>query len=82
MCLTEYDEVRTMNMFREEGRAEGRAEGMEKGRAEGRAEGRTEGVLATLISLVKEGLLSVQQAAARAKLSVGDFERLLSQSEG
>ena len=58
------------------------AEGMEKGRAEGRAEGRTEGIMTTLISLVKEGLLSVQQAAARAKLPVSDFERLLSQSEG
>ena len=27
MCITEYDEVRTMNMFKEEGRAEGREEG-------------------------------------------------------
>ena len=74
MCLTEYDEVRTMNMFREEGRAEGRAEGREEGRAEG--------VLTTLISLVKKGLLSIQQAAEQAKVPVGDFERLLSQNEG
>ena len=27
MCLTEYNEVETMNLFKEEGRAEGRAEG-------------------------------------------------------
>ena len=36
----------------------------------------------TLISLVKKGLLSIQQAAEQAKVPVGDFERLLSQSEG
>ena len=27
MCLTEYDEAETMNMFKEEGRLEGRQEG-------------------------------------------------------
>ena len=47
MCITEYDEARTMELFkeegREEGRAEGRAEGEKKGREEGRAEGRAEG---------------------------------------
>ncbi len=35
MCITEYDEVRNMNMLREEARAEGRAEGMEKGMEKG-----------------------------------------------
>ena len=40
MLLTEYNEVATMEMFREEGREEGRAEGRKEGRAEGRAEGR------------------------------------------
>lgn len=30
MCLTEYNETETMEMFREEGRAEGRAEGEDK----------------------------------------------------
>lgn len=31
MCITEYDEVRTMNMIREEGIEEGREEGREEG---------------------------------------------------
>ena len=30
MCITEYDEVRTMNMFKEEGIEEGRLEGREE----------------------------------------------------
>ena len=30
MCLTEYDEAETMEMFREEGREEGRKEGREE----------------------------------------------------
>lgn len=30
MCLTEYNEAETMQMFKEEARAEGRAEGMEQ----------------------------------------------------
>ena len=31
MCITEYDEEKVMNQFREEGRAEGREEGREEG---------------------------------------------------
>ena len=44
MCLTEYNEVETMQLFKEEGRAEGRAEGRKEGREEGRVEGREEGI--------------------------------------
>ena len=35
MCLTEYNEVETMNLFKEEGRLEGREEGRLEGRKEG-----------------------------------------------
>ena len=49
MLLTEYDEVKAMELFKEEGREEGReeglVEGLTKGRAEGRLEGRAEGRL-------------------------------------
>ena len=34
MCITEYDEEETMEMFREEGREEGRAEGRAEGQEE------------------------------------------------
>ena len=42
--------------------------------AEQRDEGREEGVLATLISLVKDGILTVVDAAKRANMTVDDFE--------
>ncbi len=44
MCLTEYNEAETMQMFKEEGRAEGRVEGREEGRAKGLEEGHTKGL--------------------------------------
>ena len=62
MCITEYDEARTF------------AEQREEGKAEGREEGREEGVLATLIGLVKDGILTVVDAAKRANMTVADFE--------
>ena len=36
MCLTEYDEAETMNMFKEEGRREGLELGLKEGEAERR----------------------------------------------
>jgi len=82
MCITEYDEERTLNETREEGREEGRAEGREEGRAEGReegraegrAEGREEGALQTLIKLVAKGILTLSQAAEEADMTVAEFE--------
>ena len=44
MCITEYKEAETMQMFKEEGRREGRQEGRREGRQEGRREGRQEGI--------------------------------------
>ena len=70
MCITEYDEERTFAEQREEALAEGRAEG----RAEGIEEGIERGILSTLISLVKDGLLSLVEASKRADMSVAEFE--------
>ncbi len=39
MCLTEYDEAETMNMFKEEGRQEGLKEGLKEGLQQGLQEG-------------------------------------------
>ncbi len=36
-CMTEYDEARTMALFKEEGREEGREESREEGREEANA---------------------------------------------
>ena len=59
MLLTEYDEVATMELFKEEGRAEGRAEG----------------ALKMLCNLVKQGLLSPENAAKQANMTVAEFEK-------
>ena len=49
MCITEYNEAETMEMFREEGRIEGRMEGQIEGRIEG------EGKFARLVSMLLSG---------------------------
>lgn len=75
MVLTEYNEEETMEMLREEARADGREEGIEEGREKGIEEGRKEGAMYILISLVKDGLLSIEQAAAKLNISVEQFHQ-------
>ena len=57
------------------------AEGIETGRAEGivegKAEGIAEGTLKTLVRLVRDGLVSVQDAAASAGVDADDIRRTL-----
>ncbi len=65
MCITEYDEAKTMNLLRKE---------IEEGRAEGRAEG----AVRALLGLVKKGLLTEDNAALEANVSVAEFRRLAS----
>ena len=52
---------------------------IEEGRREGRREGRKEGVINTLLILVKDGIISVEDAAKRANLSVGTFQKYLNE---
>ena len=52
-------------------------EGKKEGRKEGRREGREEGVIDTLLILVKDGIISVEDAARRANLSVSKFQKHL-----
>lgn len=42
-----------------------------------REDGKREGALKTLISLVQDGVLSVEDAAVRAGISTEEFEKLL-----
>ena len=60
-----------------EGKAEGIAEGIETGRTEGIAEGIAEGTLKTLVRLVRDGLVSVQDAAASAGVDADEIRRTL-----
>lgn len=51
----------------------------EESRKEGREEGREEGKIITLISLVKDGIISLVEAAKRSNMSVENFEEYLKQ---
>ena len=64
MCITEYDEKETMELFREEGREEGIKEGREEGIKEGREDGREEGsnLLAKLIRVLTPGSKDYEDA--------------------
>ena len=76
--LRETEEGREdMGSVIEEIRAECIAEGIETGRAEGRAEGIAEGTLKTLGRLVRDGLVSVQDAAASAGVDADEIRRTL-----
>ncbi|MCM1524855.1 MAG: hypothetical protein NC120_10405 [Ruminococcus sp.] len=49
-------------------------EAIEGIRNDARAEGIEEGVLKTLINLVKDGILTIADAAKRANMTVNEFE--------
>ena len=67
MCITEYDEEKNL--------AEQREEAKEEGRKEGREEGKAEGIMETLVGLVKDGILTLGDAAKRANMTVSEFEK-------
>ena len=55
----------------------GMEKGIEKGMEKGRSVGRQEGVISILASLVNDGILSIDEAAVRANMSVKDFEKFI-----
>ena len=63
--------------IREEIRAECIAEGIETGRAEGIAEGEVRGTLKALVRLVRDGLVSVQDAATSVGVDADEIRRTL-----
>ena len=74
--LQERAETDYRNAFKyreEKALAKGRAKGRAEGRAEGEAKGRAEGSLEMLFSLVRDGLLSLAQASARAGMTESEF---------
>ena len=61
----------------EKGIEQGIEKGMERGIEKGRLEGRQEGIISTLVSLVKDGILNVDEAAIRANMSTEVFEKYI-----
>ena len=57
-------------------------ENFAEGKEEGREEGRTEGVLTTLIGLVRDGILSIKDAALRANMSESAFKDAMERFSG
>ena len=66
MLFEEYDAERALEI-------KGQEE-YEKGKAEGEADGEKKGKRRTLLELVKDGLLTITQAAEQANMTVEDFE--------
>ena len=64
MCITEYDEERTLRLTFEEGKEEGIEIGEDRGE------------LKTLIGLVRDGLISLSAAAKRRNMTEAEFAAL------
>ena len=64
---------------REQGLEQGLAQGREQGLEQGRAQGLTQGRSQVLVSLVKDGRLSVEEAAGYSELSIAEFKELCSE---
>ena len=61
MCLTQYDEEKTMRLLKEEGREEGREEGILIGEQRGERKGKKDGqntILVLLKKLTEDGRLN------------------------
>ena len=81
MCLTEYtqehaDKVRKIEARKREREAEKRGEklGEERGKILGERIGEERGELKTLSGLVADGILTINQAAQRAGITVDEFK--------
>ncbi len=55
----------------------GLSAGIEKGIEKGREEGREEGRINMLLDIVKDGLISVADAAKKAGMSLDEFEYIM-----
>ena len=58
----------------EEAREQGMAQGIAQGMAQGIAQGMEQGAFASIVSLVKDGLLDIDAAAKRLNMPTSDFE--------
>ena len=68
------DMCKAIEDMRKDALAEGVIKGLEEGKIRGKEEGRKEGIISTLAGLVKDGILSLADAAQRAGMTVSEFE--------
>ena len=69
MWITEYNEEMSHAMFRQQGFEEGREEGYGEGYGEGKEQGLIEGVA----GFVKNGIITLAQAAERFEMTEEEF---------
>ena len=85
MLLTEYNEAETMKLFqrdsynqgKEDGFKLGKEDGFKLGKEDGFKLGKEDGKLYMLVSLVKQHLLSLADAARQLNISEADFQKLM-----
>jgi len=68
-------------IFEEESKDVWIKEGRKEGRKEGKKEGIKEGAINILLTLVKDGIISIEEAAKRANISVSKFEKYLNEQK-
>ena len=68
-------------IFEEESKDVWIKEGRKEGKKEGIKEGIKEGAINILITLVKDGIISIEEAAKRANISVSKFEKYLNEQK-
>ena len=68
------DMCKAIEDMRKDALAEGVIKGLEEGKIRGKEEGKIEGIISTLAGLVKDGILSLADAAQRAGMTVSEFE--------
>ena len=68
------DVCKAIENMKDHARIEGRNEGIAEGMTKGIAEGITKGIIDTLAGLVKDGIISLAEAAKRANMTVSEFE--------
>ncbi|MBQ7446112.1 MAG: hypothetical protein IJS71_09320 [Clostridia bacterium] len=76
-CFIEDARKEGLAQGREEGFKEGFKEGFEEGFKEGFKKGFKEGRLKALVSLVKDGKITVSKASENAKMTEEEFRKLL-----
>ena len=85
MLLTEYDEAETMKLFQRDSYNQGKEDGYKLGKEEGyklgEKLGKEEGKIDILVSLVKDAVITIPDAAKRLNISEADFQKLMETSQ-
>ena len=77
MLVAEYSYEEDIQVKQEEARQEGLSIGLSQGLSRGLSQGLEQGELKTLYGLVQDGIMTIQDAAARKNLTMEEFQERL-----